>query len=131
MGQRSLARLRLRINEKENEIFSFFNAQNSSSRMDIVCSKRRPTGTYIMKRECEPRFMKSLRAEMARGMLLGTGIGFSQRDLVEFSTRDFEMLQNEMTDLMASSQEFARSLADLADLAENYEAHRKAMFERQ
>ena len=31
VGQKSLARLRLRIDEKEAEIYNFFNANNSSS----------------------------------------------------------------------------------------------------
>lgn len=56
--QKSLARLRLRMDEKEAEIYNFFNANNSSPRLDIICTNRRPTGTHLLKRECEPRFLK-------------------------------------------------------------------------
>ena len=131
VGQKSLARLRLRITEKETEIYNFFNAQNSSDRMDIICSKRRPTGTYILKRECEPRFLKALRVEKTRDARMGISVGFNQYDLVGLSRQDFEKLQNEMLALMASNKEFAESLADLADLSENLASHRRAMFSGQ
>lgn len=131
VGQRSLARLRLRVFEKEDDIYAFFNANNSSRRMDIICIKRRPTGTHILKRECEPRFLKQLRVEKTRDGRMGIGVGYNQRDLVGLSAQDFENLQNEMLALMTSNEEFARHLADLVDFTENYEAHRKAMFEKQ
>ena len=131
IGQRSLARIRLRILEKENEIYNFFNAQNSSDRMNIVCGKRRPTGTNILKRECEPRFLKALRVQKTRDARMGIGVNFNQFDLVGWSVQDFEKLQNEMLALMASNQEFAKSLADLVDLTENFEAHRQAVFSEQ
>lgn len=128
IGQKSLARLRLRITEKETEIYNFFNAQNSSDRMDIICSKRRPTGTYILKRQCEPRFLKALRVEKTRDGRMGIGVDFNQYDLVGLSRQDFEKLQNEMLALMASNKAFADILADLVDLTENLAAQRQAIF---
>ena len=128
VGQKSLARLRLRIDEKEAEIYNFFNANNSSPRMDIICTRRRPTGTHLLKKECEPRFLKQLRVEKTRDGRLGIGTGFNQLDLVGWSAQDYENLQNEMLELMASNKGFARHLADLADLTENYETHRKSVF---
>ena len=104
VGQKSLARLRLRIDEKEAEIYNFFNANNSSSRMDIICTKRRPTGTHLLKKECEPRFLKQLRVEKTRDGRMGIGAGFNQRDLVGWSAQDFENLQNEMLALMAATR---------------------------
>ena len=131
IGQKSLARLHLRITEKQNEIYDFFNSQNSSDRMDIICSTRRPTGTHILKRECEPRFLKALRVEKTRDERMGIGVSFSQYDLVGWSAQDFERLQNEMLALMAANKEFADSLADLVDLTENLEVQRKAIFSKQ
>ena len=96
--------------------------------MDIICTKRRPTGTYMMKRECEPRFLRELRVEKTRDARQGIGVGFTQRDLVGLLAQDFEKLQNEMLSLMLTNKEFAEALADLADLSENYEAHRGIMF---
>ena len=131
IGQKSLARLRLRITEKENEIYDFFNAQNSSDRIDIICSKRRPTGTNILQRQCEPRFLKALRVEKTRDARMGIGVDFNQYDLVGLSRQDFEKLENEMLALMASNKEFADSLADLVDLTENLAAHQQAIFSEQ
>ena len=129
VGQQSLTRLRLRMDEKEAEIYNLFNANNSSPRMDIICTKRRPTGTHLLKKECEPRFLKQLRVEKTRDGRMGIGAGYNQRDLVGWSAQDFENLQNEMLALMALNKEFARYLADLVDLTENYETHYKAIFE--
>ena len=129
IGQQSLANLRLRIGEKETEIYNFFNSNNSSPRFDIICTKRTPTGTHLLIRECEPRFLKQLRVEKTRDLRMGIGAGYNQRDLVRWSAQDFENLQNEMLALMAANKEFARYLADLVDLTENYETHYKAIFE--
>ena len=60
---------------------------------------------------------------------MGIRAGYNQLDLVRRSAQDFENLQNEMLALMASNKEFARYLADLVDLTENYETHYKAIFE--
>jgi hypothetical protein len=122
IGQQSLSNLRLRISEKETEIYSFFNSNNSSPRLDIICIKRRPTGTHLLIRECEPRFLKQLRVEKTRDLRMGIGAGYNQLDLVRWSAQDFEKLQNEMNELMASSDEFARLLTTLTELNENYEA---------
>ncbi|MEQ8952548.1 MAG: hypothetical protein RL120_00305 [Gammaproteobacteria bacterium] len=128
VGQRSLARLRLRIDQKSDEIFSFFNDNNSHDRFDIICSKRRPTGTYILQRECEPKFLRDRRVQLTRDYMLGVGVPFSQYDLVGQTEGDYAQLQNEMMQLMAENKDFADNLAELADLTANYQAHRRAMF---
>ena len=57
---------------------------------------------------------------------MGIRAGYNQLDLVRWSAQDFENLQNEMLALIASSNEFARQLATLVELTENYETQRKA-----
>ena len=59
---------------------------------------------------------------------MGIGAGYNQRDLVGWSAQDFENLQNEMLALIASSNDFARQLATLVELTENYETHFKTIF---
>ena len=59
---------------------------------------------------------------------MGIRAGYNQLDLVRRSAQDFENLQNEMLALMASSNEFARQLATLVELTENYETHYKTIF---
>lgn len=127
-GQRSLARLRLRIDQKQTEIFNFFNDNNSSDRMDIICRSRRATGTNILKKECEPRFLRDLRVEKTRDQNLGIGVPFTQYDLVGLSAQDFVWLQNEMLVLMSKNKEFAKILADLVDLSENLEIETSSLF---
>lgn len=128
VGQQSLFRLRRRIVEKEDEIFAFFNDNNSSDRMDILCSNRASTGTYIQRRVCEPRFFKEHRSFQARGFRQGFNSLYTNDDLLFEMQGNFDKLQNEMNALMLENEEFASKLADLADLTENYEAHRSEMF---
>jgi len=128
IGQQSLFRLRRRIVEKEEEIFAFFNANNNSDRMDIICDKRAQTGTHISRRVCEPRFFKDLRSDMARGFRRGFNTFYSHRDLVYEAEPDFEKLQNEMLSVMTVNSDFAEMLVDLVDLSDNYKAHQAEIF---
>jgi len=59
---------------------------------------------------------------------MGIGVSFTQRDLVGLSAQDFENLQNEMLLLISTNPEFAEKMAELANLSEDYEAQRKALF---
>lgn len=128
IGGQSLNDMRMKIEQTEDEVYAFFNANNSSNRMDIVCSTRRPTGTNMRKRECEPRFLKELRVLKTRESRIGIGIVFNQEDLVDWSSEDFANLQNEMLLLMAKHPEFSDKLAELSDLVEDHEAQVKEMF---
>jgi len=130
IGQQSLFRLRRRITEKEEEIFAFFNANNSSEQMDIICDKRASTGTYISRRVCEPRFLKNLRSDMTRASRSGFNSFNSHGDLVYKAEPDFEKLQNELLAIMLTNRDFAEMLGDLADLSDNYDAHREELFSK-
>jgi hypothetical protein len=131
VSEESLNNLRALIEEAEDEIYAFFNANNSSKKMDIVCSDRRPTGSNMLKRECEPRFLNDLRIMKTRESRIGAGIRFDQEDLVEWSKADFETLQKEMVGLMAQHKDFADRLAELSQLAATYAAQSKELFEEE
>jgi hypothetical protein len=124
----SLSQLQIRISEKEEEIFSFFNANNSSDRMDIDCYQRKPVGSNIAKRVCEPKFLTNLRVEKTRDARMGIGVDFIERDLVELAAQDFNQLQNEMFSLRSLHKVFSDALDTLADLAATYEAEKKTIF---
>ena len=127
-NQNSLPLLRLRIKGKEEEIFSFFNANNSSDRMDINCYQRKPIGSHITKRVCEPRFLTKLRQEKTRDARSGFGVGFNERDLVGLAEQDFNQLQNEMFSLRAEYKGFSDMLDALADLVAGIDAQKKMVF---
>ncbi len=128
VGIQSLNDLRVRIEQAEDEVYSFFNANNSSNRMDIICSGRRPTGTNMLKRECEPRFLRDLRVLKTRESRMGIGFNFNLEDLVDWSAEDFETLQSEMLVLMAEYPEFSQRLAQLSALAKDFNAQVTEMF---
>jgi hypothetical protein len=128
IGQQSLFRLRQRVIEKEEDIFEFFNANNSSNQMDIICNRRAPIGSQITRRLCEPRFFKNLRSEKTRGELAGFNVFYTHGDLMFEAEPDFEKLQNELLSTMLTNRNFAEMLGDLADLSDNYKAHREELF---
>ncbi len=128
VGQQSLARLGRLVVDKEDEIFAFFNENNSADKFDIICKRERKTGSYISRRVCEPKFLRDFRGEKAREFRLGFGVYLNQRELVELAGEDFEQLQNEMTEMMRTHKEYSDALADLTDLSENYESHRVEYF---
>jgi hypothetical protein len=130
VGQKSLARLGRLVVDKQEEIFAFFNENNSSDKFDIICKRRAATGTYIKERVCEPRFLSEFRGQKAREARMGFGLYYNQRELVELSGEEFEQLQNEMTEMMLTHKEYSDALADLADLSENYESQRVEYFSK-
>ncbi len=131
VGQQSLMRLRRLIIDKQDEIFAFFNDNNSSNQYDIICNRQTPTGTLIPRRVCEPRFLKNYRSFMTRGWRAGFNTYVDQRALIADKEPEFEKLQNELLELMRNNEAFANNLADLYDMTENYAAHRKEYFENE
>ena len=122
VGQRSLRRLRMQIENKQDEIFAFFNANNSSDRFDILCETRRLTGTHIRSRECEPRFLKDLRVDRTRQFRMGFNTNPGHRELVELAAEDYDRLQQEMARLIQAHPAFATHMAELAVLQQGLEA---------
>ena len=127
IGKESLSQLKFRIKENEEAIFSFFNANNSSNRMNIDCYQRKPVGSNIAKRVCEPKFLTDLRVEKTRDARMGIGVNFLERDLVSLSAQDFYQLQNEMLSLSAKHKEFSDALEALADLVASYDDQMNAI----
>jgi len=130
VGQQSLARFNRLIVEKQDQIFAFFNENNSSDKFDIICKREKKIGSHITYRVCEPKFLRVLRVEKTRDARMGFGMYLNQRELVEEAGQEYEQLQNEMTEMMRTHKEYSDALADLTDLSENYESHRIDYFSK-
>ena len=128
--QQSLVLLGRLIVDKQEEIFAFFNENNSSDKFDIICKRRTAIRAYISSRVCEPKFFSDFRGHKTREARRGFGLYHSERELVELSGEEFEKLQNEMTEMMLKHKEYSDALADLADLSENYESQRVERFSK-
>lgn len=128
-AQETLSALQLRIADMEAEIFSFFNANNSSNRMNIDCYSRKPIGSNIARKTCEPKFLTDLRVQKTRDAQTGIGVDFVERDLVQLAAQDFEQLQQEMMTLKAENKLFSDALDELAELAAEYEARKAGLSE--
>jgi len=70
-GNRTLDSLRQEVFRAEDAFYDAFNAVNSSDEYDISCTRRAPTGSRMLRRVCEARFVKDLNADFARAFLRG------------------------------------------------------------
>ena len=56
IGERSLSFLRNEIRREEENLYRIFNELNSHDRFDIKCKVERRTWSYILARNCYPKF---------------------------------------------------------------------------
>jgi hypothetical protein len=63
-GQRSLRLLKKEIKLKSKEFFKAFNNFNDVNRFGIVCIRKQLAGTNFKERVCEPRFVRTNRAQL-------------------------------------------------------------------
>lgn len=70
-GNRTLDSLRQEVFRAEEAFYDAFNAVNSTDEYDISCKRRAATGSRMLHRVCEARFVKDLNADLAKAILRG------------------------------------------------------------
>jgi len=70
-GNRTLDSLRQEVFRAEEAFYDAFNAVNSNDEFDISCTRRAPTGSRMLRRVCEARFVKDLNEDFAQAFLRG------------------------------------------------------------
>lgn len=70
-GDRTLNSLRLEVYRAEEAFYDAFNAVNSNDEFDISCKRRAQTGSRMVRRVCEARFVSDLNADFAQAWLRG------------------------------------------------------------
>jgi len=146
-GERTLLTMRNEIIREEENLYRIFNELNSHDRFDIKCKVERRTWSYILARNCYPKFFTDLRrAENSFGLSelrqafsddgvdpalfeLGLSRIESDRELREKSAGDYQALSEEMLRIASENPDYLNILMKVADLKANYEAARKERFE--
>ena len=146
-GERTLLTMRNEIIREEENLYRIFNELNSHDRFDIKCKVERRTWSYILARNCYPKFFTDLRMAENRFALselrqafsddgvdpalfnMGMGKIKNDRQIRELAAGDYQALSEEMLRIASENPDYLNILMKVADLKANYEAARKERFE--
>jgi hypothetical protein len=70
-GDRTLNSLRMEVYRAEEAFYDAFNAVNSNDEYDISCERRAMTGSHMLRRVCEARFVSDMNEDFAQAWLRG------------------------------------------------------------
>ena len=146
-GERTLLTMRNEIIREEENLYRIFNELNSHDRFDIKCKVERRTWSYILARNCYPKFFTDLRraensfalSELRQAFgpdgvdsalfALGVSQLKTDREIRELAAGDYQTLSEEMLRIASENPEYLNILMKVADLKANYEAAQKERFE--
>ena len=146
-GERTLLTMRNEIIREEENLYRIFNELNSHDRFDIKCKVERRTWSYILARNCYPKFFTDLRRaenSFAQSELrqafgpdgvdsalfdMGMAKMKNDRQIRELAAGDYQALSEEMLRIASENPDYLNILMKVADLKANYEAARKERFE--
>ena len=145
-GERTLLTMRNEIIREEENLYRIFNELNSHDRFDIKCKVERRTWSYILARNCYPKFFTDLRraensfalSEIRQAFsddgvdpaLFNMGMGKikNDRQIRELAAGDYQALSEEMLRIASENPEYLRILMKVADLKANYQAAHEERF---
>ena len=145
-GERTFISLRNEIRREEENLYRIFNELNSHDRFDIKCKVERRTWSYILARNCYPKFFTDLRraensfalselrqafsADGVDSALFDMGMDKIKNDrkIRELAAGDYQALSEEMLRIASENPEYLNILMKVADLKANYQAAREERF---
>jgi len=145
-GERTLLTMRNEIIREEENLYRIFNELNSHDRFDIKCKVERRTWSYILARNCYPKFFTDLRraensfalSELRQAFsddgvdpaLFNMGMGKikNDRQIRELAAGDYQALSEEMLRIASENPEYLRILMKVADLKADYQAAHEERF---
>ncbi|MCS5579644.1 MAG: hypothetical protein NZ837_03805 [Gammaproteobacteria bacterium] len=146
IGERSLSFLRNEIRREEENLYRIFNELNSHDRFDIKCKVERRTWSYILARNCYPKFFTDLRMAENRFALselrqafgpdgvdsalfdMGMAKMKNDRQIRELAAGDYQALSEEMLRIASENPDYLNILMKVADLKANYQAAHEERF---
>ena len=145
-GERTLLTMRNEIIREEENLYRIFNELNSHDRFDIKCKVERRTWSYILARNCYPKFFTDLRraensfalSELRQAFsddgvdpaLFNMGMGKikNDRQIRELAAGDYQALSEEMLRIASENPEYLNILMKIADLKADYQAAHEERF---
>ena len=113
-GERTFISLRNEIRREEENLYRIFNELNSHDRFDIKCKVERRTWSYILARNCYPKFFTDLRMAENRFALSELRQAFSMDGvdpaLFDMGMEKIKISNNSMHDFFVNFINFLLSL---------------------
>lgn len=132
------SRLLFQVDRAQDEIYRLFNEMMDDKEFRITCTRRAPTGSYIIERQCQPIFLSNAQARQSahtvsawrsgedQDHLRSMGDALSARssdaDLRFDLGAKYEQMNQKMLALASESPEFLSALQHFAELRAQYEA---------
>ncbi len=135
-GELTPSRLRFQMERTQDDIYRLFNQLLDDKDYKVNCKKEAGTGSYILRRGCEPAFLSNERArntahtvaawrsgedpQLAMEMALSSG-RVSESELQFDMAHKYEEMNQQMFDLAISNPDLMAALQRFAELKSAYE----------
>ena len=125
-GDQSLAQMRSAVKKKRLEFFEAYNDINTDKHFDMLCEYRSTIGSNIKRIECEPRYVRMIRAEKIQdsfqGMAINAAMLPNDSDLQPFLRSEHEKAEAHMAKLIQENPELTNKWNDLLLAVYRYES---------
>jgi hypothetical protein len=137
-GELTSSRLLFQVDRAQDEVYRLFNELLDNKEYRISCSRRAPTGSYILERECQPAFLSNARARESAQTLGAWRSGEEQepiramKDALSGRSSDqdirfdlgarYQQMNQKMFDLASENPEFLAALQRFAELRAQHAA---------
>jgi hypothetical protein len=140
LGELTPSRLRFQIERAQDDIYRLFNQLLDDKEYKVNCKKEAATGSYIIRRSCEPAFLTNERARNSAQTMAAWRSSLDPQDLqlsmeqalsssrvseseLRFDVEGkYEAMNQEMFDLAISNPELMAAMQRYADLKSSYDA---------
>ena len=116
IGELSRSAVRAQIIQVEDDVYRFYNAQNTNKKMNIKCRQVALTGTRISQRVCEPVFWTEARSRETQKFVREWSGVAELENLSDRVATEFEEMNAFYAQLIQKYPSFAEALDILADL---------------
>lgn len=127
-GDQSLVQMRSAVKKKRLEFFEAYNAINPDKYFDMLCEYRSTIGSNIKRMECEPRYVRLIRAEKIQANFQGSAVNFAMMpndsDLAPYLREEHEKAEAHMAKLIQEHPELTNKWNDLLIAVYRYESQK-------
>jgi hypothetical protein len=108
------------------KFYDELNALNTISKFDLICERKSAKGSRIVKRACEPRFLKDTRAQLVQDNLARRGkrgsANIPSEDEVKLAAKDDQIAyQKHIQSLLLTNEGVRQTFIDLQNLVAKYQ----------
>lgn len=125
-GQRTLPYIQKQIQKTQMKFYDELNALNTISKFDLICERKSAKGSRIVKRSCEPRFLKDTRAQLVQDNLTRRGkrglTNLPTKEELKMATKEDQIAyQKHIQSILLANEGVRETFVDLQNLVAKYQ----------